>query len=247
MDASYVRAQDKNATVCQVTRPLEGVENEWQKFDMQAERQKGVTMTSRIKFFEHDGYVYSKKTTGQAVSDALRALFYLPLYTLFCKGILPLARRLNGNTEALRVREHKITIGGHEFTVRTILPVRALIAFVAHLALGLLNLLFPLICLPHYCWTVNRLNAKLERWVNGHTDEDIRTKTANSRHQECPYVFLCMQPLFKIMKDTPIIKEGEEDTVYLHTLPEEMRYAASRALFTGNYETKITKKVARRV
>ena len=61
VDASYVRAQDKNATVCQVTRPLEGVENEWQKFDMQAERQKGVTMTSRIKFFEHDGYVYSKK------------------------------------------------------------------------------------------------------------------------------------------------------------------------------------------
>ena len=70
-------------------------------------------------------------------------------------------------------------------------PERALIGLIAHPIISALGLI-P--CFSNY---FNKMNGDLERYINGHTDFDLETKSASMRAKEGCYIALCQQPLFK--------------------------------------------------
>ncbi len=72
-----------------------------------------------------------------------------------------------------------------------LMPLRALVGLVVHPILAALGLL------PEGSNYFNKLNGDLERWINGHTDLDLETKSSAQRQYEAPYLAPCEQPLFK--------------------------------------------------
>lgn len=74
---------------------------------------------------------------------------------------------------------------------RGLMPLRALVGLIAHPIISLLGLI------SKHSNYFNKLNGDLERWVNGHTDLDLETKSCAQRQHEAPYLAPCQQPLFK--------------------------------------------------
>ncbi len=101
-------------------------------------------------------------------------------YSIFVSVPLKIVSILGGRCELVRNAEW-----------RGLMPLRALVGIVAHPIISALGLIWGL---SNY---FNKLNGDLERWVNGHTDRDLETKSSARRQHEAPYLAPCQQPLFK--------------------------------------------------
>lgn len=116
--------------------------------------------------------------------NGLKSLIWFPLATLIRKIIVPLILRPFACflPETLKERVEK--------DWEHYMPLKALIGLIVHPVLALLSLLSCGLASRYF----NLLNGDLERWINGHTENDVMTKSRARRCHEMPYFMPCQQP-----------------------------------------------------
>ena len=72
------------------------------------------------------------------------------------------------------------------------MSLRAIIGLIAHPIISAFGLI------PGFSNYFNKLNGDLERWINGHCQEDLISKSSAKRQNEAPYLAPCQQPLFEL-------------------------------------------------
>jgi len=201
---------------------------------------------------------YNERDKIQEYKKAAKMALGIPFYTLVAKILIPIfvylpllglsslfgrCQWLKQAVDGVKKRFHcewmwsrTVTLG--DFTIPLPVPVRAVVGFVAHLIIGMLAMI------PGLVNYFSKINGDIERWVNGHTDEDVQTKSAAARNHEIEYKTLCQQPLFQIGEKTEIQKSLQEggtniDFVWIHKLQPEIQRVALRTLHTGNWESTI--------
>jgi hypothetical protein len=131
-------------------------------------------------------------------------LIVFPIITLLAKVLIPilLIKPLHLYASVFkdqkRIKKMENIIFKH-FNPKSIRPLRALVAIVGHVAIGILALI------PPFSNFFNKLNGDLERWVAGCTVEDIKQKSYRSRIKEDFYIAPCQQPLFFIDSKEKVI------------------------------------------
>ena len=115
---------------------------------------------------------------------SVESLFWFPLATAVRKIALPIFLGAlypcfeDGKLKDRISREWK-----------SLMPLKAFVGLIVHPIISLLGvILFPA------ARFFNFINSDVERWVNGHTDEDVTTMTRRERCGQMPYLMACKQP-----------------------------------------------------
>lgn len=99
-------------------------------------------------------------------------------------------------------------------------PVRAIVAIPIHLVIGTLAMI------PTYTNYFMKLNGWVEQVVNGHTDNDLETKSIPCRCREIPYAAPCQQAFFKIRDIKQIPTKSDYPNTHVNDLPREIQKIA---------------------
>src|SRR3990167_5283795 len=170
---------------------------------------------------------YNEKNKREEYKKAAKMAVGIPFYTFGKKIILPilvilpylLVRGLSalfGRCEWLKQAVKTLDEKFHCewmwtrpeslgcFKIPLPVPVGAVVGVVAHFVIGMLAMI------PGLTNYFSKINGDIERFVNGHKDEDLRTKSSAQRNREIEYKTLCQQPLFQIADTTPIQQKPME-------------------------------------
>ena len=170
--------------------------------------------TARISLFLYRGRnVYShagclENTVGELIKSiglvACFALHTVVIKFLFQGVVYGIAKCLS-SCVAKELEENygcrlawtpqKVTIFGKERQISLWLwvPLRIIIGLIVQPIISVLA-----VCtLGTRSSSINKLNGDIERWINGHTDKDLETKSWGRRLNEGCYMAPCQQPLYR--------------------------------------------------
>ncbi len=155
---------------------------------------KGSNIINR-EFLRRGNFAYNLNSYDFIKAAGL--LIYFPIATVACKMFIPIfvykpvvfLSKIFRNVQWLQNIEKNLTLLCKPKTAR---PFRALVAIVAHVAIGILALM------PLFSNFFNKINGDLERWVNGCSTTDVKEKSIMKRLRESFYIAPCQQPLFYI-------------------------------------------------
>ncbi len=150
-----------------------------------------VVRENRKMYLRGDNLVYAPPENEYLKSIGL--IFWLPLFTLVKKIAIPIFfyYPLKALSTYCNLFTDRVKSLEDDHYMQNRRPLRALIGVVIHPIISALGLI------PFSSNYFNKYNGDLERWVNGHTDKDLETKSIARRCREAPYAAACQQPSFK--------------------------------------------------
>jgi hypothetical protein len=175
--------------------------------------------TRTQEFYRRGNFCYLKPQSEFLKSLAL--VIILPLTTLIVKIIFPLLvhkplvlyTSLFGTKAQLDRLKEPIPIEldssflncNMQETINpsSLNPLRAMVALIGHVAICILALI------PPFSNFFNKLNGDLERWVNGHSAQDVIEKSWEKRLKESFYIAPCQQPRFYLESKEKVINYSD--------------------------------------
>lgn len=161
-----------------------------------------------------------------------------PVYSLVQRILIPIViylpvralASLFGRCEVLqRLVKNLDDFGGYKRAWEFLTPLRAIVGLVLQAVVGVFALV------PGLSNYFNKINGDIERWINGHTDKDLETKSKGQRLREGSYMAPCQQPLFKLQAHAgPLPKRISVENIE----EPETKAIALRVLRWGNANTR---------